>query len=229
MRPVDRQFRLARLWSNRVLRDIAPRLPGDIVNVSGWDDRDKEGGRYRDYFSAATSYSLTNYSGERGLQQQPNEHFLDLTATVPSALAGRFDVVFNHTTLEHIFEVRTAFRNLCELSRDIVLVIVPFAQVQHENESFGDFWRFTPTCLRHLYRENGLSVIYEAENRDRNAATYLLFVGSRNPERWAGKLPAYQPLERSADWIGRTPIRQTVAALLTGKWHQLGRRQADAA
>jgi hypothetical protein len=222
----DRQFRTARLWSNRELQRLAPCFAGEVVNVSGWDDRDKEGRRYRDYFTGSTEYFLTNYSGERGLQQQPNEFFVDLTAPLPAELQQRFDVVFNHTTLEHIFEVRAAFRNLCAMSRDVVLVIVPFAQVQHENGSFGDFWRFTPTCLRQLYAENGLTVIYEAENYDRNAATYLLFAGAKHPERWSGKLPVYRPLERSASWIGATPMRDTFAALLTGNWRRLRRDAA---
>jgi hypothetical protein len=217
----DRAFRTARLWSNRELKQVAKVFTGEVVNVSAWDDRDKDGGRYRDYFTGATGYFTTNYSGERGLQQQPNEYFLDLTGEVPAELRQRFDVAFNHTTLEHVFEVRKAFRNLCELSRDVVIVIVPFAQVQHETSSFGDFWRFTPTCLRRLYEENGLTVIYEAENRDHNAATYLLFAGSRQPARWRDKLPTYVPLERSANWIGATPVRDAVVSLLTGKWHRL--------
>jgi hypothetical protein len=223
----DRAFRTARLWSNRELQRIAPAFTGDVVNVSGWDDRDKAGRKYREYFTQATTYSLTNYAGERGLQQQPNEHFLDLTQPLPEELHQRFDVVFNHTTLEHIFEVRTAFRHLCEMSRDVVMVVVPFAQVQHENGSFGDFWRFTPTCLRHLYAENQLQVIYEAENRDVNAATYLLFAGARHPERWQGRLPAYLPLSQSAGWIGATPIRDAALAILTGKFHRLKRFQAE--
>jgi hypothetical protein len=226
----DRAFRMARLWSNHELRQIAGVFTGDVVNVSAWDDRDKAGARYRDYFSSATAYFTTNYSGERGLQQQPNEYFLDLTGDVPAELRQRFDVAFNHTTLEHVFEVRKAFRNLCNLSRDVVIVIVPFAQVQHENSSFGDFWRFTPTCLRRLFDENGLNVIYEAENRDRNAATYLLFVGSRHPERWQNRLPEFAPLERSASWIGATPVRDAVVSLFTGKWHRLWKPpQRDAA
>lgn len=226
----DRAFRTARLWSNRELRRIAGLFPGEVVNVSGWDDRDKEHGHYRDYFSAATEYYLTNYSGERGFQQQNKEYFLDLTADLPAELQQRFDVVFNHTTLEHIFEVRKAFQNLCTMSRDVVMVIVPFAQVQHEIGSFGDFWRFTPTCLRALFQENGLQVVYEAENYDRNAATYLLFVGARHPERWQAQLPAYEPLEQSARWIGHTPLRDAFHSLVTFKWHRLGRsRRKEAA
>jgi len=224
----DRAFRTARLWSNEQLRVIAPVFTGDIVNVSAWDDRDKDGGRYCDYFTGATEYFTTNYKGERGLQQRPNEFFLDLTGEVPAELRQRFDVAFNHTTLEHVFEVRTAFRNLCTLSRDVVIVVVPFAQVQHETQSFGDFWRFTPTCLRQLYAENGLEVIYESENRNRNEAVYLLFAGARHPERWRHRMPEYRPLDRSAAWIGATPIRDAVISLVTLKWHRLrgGKKEA---
>ncbi len=199
---VDRRFRLPRLWSNRELRTIASCFDGDIVNVSAWDDRDKEGGRYKDYFMKASSYSYTNYRGYRGFQGQENEYLLDLTADVPESLKGRFDVVFNHTTLEHIFEVRSAFSNLCTLSRDVVIVIVPFAQVQHESDDWRDFWRFTPTCLRRLYEENGLTVIYEAESPHRDSAVYLLAVGSRHPERWKDHLPSYEPVRNAGRWIG---------------------------
>ena len=41
-----------RQWSNDVLRSLVPYLREStrVVNVSGWEDRDKEGGHYRDYF-----------------------------------------------------------------------------------------------------------------------------------------------------------------------------------
>ena len=125
----------------------------------------------------------------------------------------RFDVVFNHTTLEHIFDVRRAFANLCRLSRDVVIVVVPFAQQQHETASFGDYWRFTPSCLRQLYAENGLSVLYEGESPHADAASYLFFVGSRHPERWRGRLPTGPPIGTAGRWIGR-PRWAPAAALL---------------
>ena len=209
----DRRFRLARVWSNRELARLAPLLAGDVVNVSAWDDRDKEGGKYRSYFTQATSYSTTNYSGQRGVQGNPHEHFLDLTGQLPSELAGKFDVVFNHTTLEHVFDVRTAFANLCQMSRDVVLVVVPFAQVQHECDSFRDFWRFTPSCLRFLYEENGLSMIYHSESGDRDAAIYLLSIGVRHPERWTGKLPASPGSYPAGKWLGRSLLAATAESL----------------
>lgn len=198
----DRQHRLPRLWSNRQLRLIAPLFSGDIVNVSAWDDRDKEGAHYKDYFVNASSYSYTNHGGCRGFQGMANEYSLDLTGEVPDELKERFDVVFNHTTLEHIFDVRKAFANLCTLSRDSVLVIVPFAQAQHESDDWKDYWRFTPTCLRTLYEENGLCVVYEAESPYRNSAIYLLSIGSRQPDRWRGRLPVCQPLRECGAWLG---------------------------
>lgn len=172
------------------------------MNVSAWDDRDKEGGHYKDYFVSLSSYYYTNYTGYRGFQGMENEYLLDLTSDVPESLKRKFDAVFNHTTLEHIFDIRRAFANLCELTKDIVIIIVPFAQIQHESDPYSDYWRFTPTCLHQLFKESGLSVVYEAESPHRNSAIYLLFVASRNPNRWRNQLPAYRPIKEAGSWMG---------------------------
>lgn len=209
----DRTFLAARRWSNREIATIARCFTGSVVNVSGWDDRDKEGRRYEQYFSRASQYQRTNYPGDRGYRGDPNEVLLDLTAELPSELRGRYDVAFNHTTLEHIFDVRKAFANLCAISRDVVIVVVPFSQLQHESASWGDYWRFTPTCLRRLFQENGLTTIYEAESPTRNAAIYLIFVGSRHPECHLGKLPKYRPIQQAGKWIGASLLNSGVAFL----------------
>jgi len=199
---VDRKYDKARMWSNDVLRQIAPIFSGEIANVSGWDDRDKEGRSYNDYFSGHAAYFLTNYPGHCGFSSRPGEIELDLTGDLPESLLQRFDVVFNHTTFEHIFEVRKAFANFCAMTRNVAIVVVPFSQVQHESDSWGDYWRFTPTCLRRLFAENGLDVVYEAESRDQSGAVYLLFVGSRQPEIYNDRLPAYREIEIAGAWIG---------------------------
>jgi len=221
---VDRRYDIARRWSNRELRKLAPLFAGAVVNVSGWDDRDKEGSKYRTYFTAATSYRRTNYAGKCGYQGDPDEEPLDLTQALPDRLRGRFDVVFNHTTLEHIFDVRAAFSNLCALSRDVVIVVVPFSQVQHETDSFGDFWRFTPTCLRRLFADEGFTVIYEAESPHRDAAIYLLFVASRHPETHRGRLPRWRPVERAGKWIGARPVVSAYQFLANKARRALGLR-----
>lgn len=187
----ERQFRLARQWSNRQLREIGHLFSGDVVNVSGWLDEDKEGSSYRDYFPNARSYSVTNMSGYRGHQGGKREILLDLESDLPADLIGQFDIVLNHTTLEHIFDVQKAITNLCLLSRDVVIIVVPFMQVEHYGHDFLDYWRFTLPSLRRSYEANGLSVIYESANTSKNASIYVISVGSRYPGRWKDELPLF--------------------------------------
>lgn len=193
---------MARKWSNRVLKKIAPLFSGEVVNISGWKDMDKEGGYYKNYFTHASGYSITNYCGTKGLQHQKNEFALDLTEELPKNLYRRFDVAFNHTTLEHIFNVPKAFSNICNTSKDIVIIVVPFSQTQHETDSWKDYWRFTPSCIRALFKNNGLEVIYEEESPYKHSAIYLLVVGTRYPERWKDRMPQFKPISSSGKWIG---------------------------
>jgi hypothetical protein len=75
---MDKKFRVPRVWSNQELKKFAPLFKGSIVNVSAWKDWDKENKRYKDYFSSAAEYWMTNYQGERGFQGNfENEYFLD--------------------------------------------------------------------------------------------------------------------------------------------------------
>lgn len=137
-------------WSNRELRGFAHLFTGDLINVSAWRDQDQEGDLYRNYFSNANTYTISNYDGWRGVEDQVADALvIDLTEPLPQNLQRAFDVVFNRTTLEHIFRVEKAFRNLCALSRDIVIVVVPFLQHLHGPED-GDFWRFSPYSIRWL-------------------------------------------------------------------------------
>ena len=206
------------------MRLLAPVFGGDVVNVSGGTDQDKQGSHYRDYFSAAASYSITNYGPDtfRGFEGRDGEILLDLEGELSSELHGRFDVALSHTVLEHVFELRRAFRNLCLLTRDVAVVCVPVAQVQHESKDFGDYWRFMPGGLRRLFAENEMTVIYEAVNNDPDAATYLISVGARNPETWKGRMPEWSPVHKAADWIGRMPppagIRQLIRDRIIRLW-----------
>uniref|UniRef100_A0A832A020 Methyltransferase domain-containing protein n=1 Tax=Desulfacinum infernum TaxID=35837 RepID=A0A832A020_9BACT len=213
---VDRLFRLPRAWSNRELEKMAHLFYGDVVNVSAWKDEDKEGRRYRDYFINAASYWVTNWRSEaRGFQNYPNEIFLDLEQELALELVGRFDVVFNHTTLEHVFNVFKAFENLCLLSRDIVMVCVPFLQPYHTD--YGDFWRFSPMAVKRLYEANGLHVLYINWNRHRMSSVYVFAVGSKNPGRWQGRFPESPALDERL-WHPGEGIGYSA---LPNMWHRL--------
>lgn len=190
-----------RAWSNLELKKVARHFGGDVINLSGWEDKDKEGGFYKDYFPKAKSYTISNYSPSHSNHHAKEIH-LDLEAPLPKKLEREFDTVLSHTNLEHVFDVFTAFDNHCKLSRDVVIVIVPFIQQQHETEEFKDYWRFTPSCLRALFERSGLTTIYEAFNDEPNTVNYLLFVGSRNPKKWRKLVPAYEELYQIAKWAG---------------------------
>lgn len=200
-------FRLPRIWANSILREIAPAFRGEIINVSGWDDRDKEDKHYRDYFSGACSYYISNYQGERGVDSAAaqTDFVVDLSVPLPREYTRRFDVVFNHTTLEHIFDVELAFSNLCAMSKDIVIIVVPFAQELHYTSSYGDYWRFTPMSIRSLFEKNQMTSVYEACGPVTNNSVYLVMVGSRNPDKWQNNLPDWSPITSVGKILSYTP------------------------
>jgi hypothetical protein len=184
----ERKFRAARVWSNKVLREIAHLFNGDIINVSEWEDGDKRGGFYRNYFTKANSYTVSNYSGDMGFQNKENEILLDLEKELDEKYISKYDVVFNHTVLEHIFDVDTAFKNLCLMSKDIVIVVVPFLQEMHYSNSYKDYWRFTPFALKKMFEKNGMKLVFIDANNSKNESIYILAVGSKNPNKWTNYL-----------------------------------------
>lgn len=181
---MDKKFRVPRVWSNRELEKFGHLFSGKGVNVSGWKDIDKEGKKYRDYFSNISEYWITNYKSEaRGFQgDQENEIFLDLEEDLDESMHGKFDVVFNHTVLEHIFDVNKAFENLCKLSNDIVIVVVPFLQEQHAE--YGDYWRFTPLAVEKLFQKNSMDMIYINYNDASDDSIYIFAIGTKDKNKW---------------------------------------------
>ena len=184
----ERKFRSARIWSNKILGEIAPLFDGDIINVSGWQDSDKRGRFYKDYFTNASSYTISNYSGDMGYQNKEREILLDLEKELDKSLLSKFDVVLSHTVLEHIFEVEKAFHNLCLMSRDIVIVVVPFLQEMHYTDDYKDYWRFTPFALRAMFQKNSMKLIFIEANDEKNKSIYVLAVGSKDPLKWKNRL-----------------------------------------
>ena len=120
---VDSKFRKPRIWSNKELIKFKDFFYGDALNVSGWQDLDKEGSTYRNkYFVNCDNYYISNFkSSDRGYQGNlRNEFFLDLESNLPKELLFKFNIVFNHTTLEHVFNFKKAFENICNLSNDLL-------------------------------------------------------------------------------------------------------------
>ncbi len=189
-----------RRWSNTTLRKISPLFTGDVVNVSGWKDQDKQGGTYKTYFTSANRYSITNYWGtsapDDGIE---GSLFLDLTGELPPELEKSHDVAFCHTVLEHVADIEASFRNLARITRDVLIVIVPFMQDEHFSPGlYGDYWRFTPHGLSRLFEINGMTTVSMQYNSNPWYPIYLLGVGAFNPERWKDRMPAPYPESQRA-------------------------------
>lgn len=197
----------ARRWSNRQLRRFGSLFNGDVINVSAGADRDKEGGRYRDYFSAARSYRTSNFNHDP--EGDANQLLLDLSVGRGGCgeRTGQFDVVFSHTVLEHIYNIDQAVQNLCAMTRDCVITIVPALQSYHHNEPiFKDFWRFSPFTLIELFKAEGLSTIYLDWNSAPVGNVYLFHIATRSPDRWQDVI--------------RMPSRHCQETEGPGYWHQ---------
>ncbi|MHA1757183.1 MAG: hypothetical protein ACTSVV_10470 [Promethearchaeota archaeon] len=202
----DRKFRLSREWSNQELQKFAKLFRGDVINVSGWKDLDKQGNKYKNYFSNCSSYFISNHlKSGKGFENHLNEFKLDLTDDLEKKFVERFDVVFNHTTLEHIFDFHKAFKNLCLMSKDIVILIVPFLQQAH-GEGFDDYWRFTPKALELLFKKNGLKIIYSSYNNHKRSSVYIFCIASKNPNKWTEIIKNDQPKEKKI-WLDPYPLR----------------------
>ncbi|MBI4843560.1 MAG: hypothetical protein HY809_04465 [Nitrospirae bacterium] len=192
MRRARRNHIRAREWSNDELRKVAGFFDGAVINVSGWRDEDKTGGLYRDYFSKASSYTVSNFSGRKGSSDGIGDVFIDLEGEVPPDLRRRYQAAFSHTTLEHIYDIRRGIANICSLSHDSVILVTPFLQAVHDMEgSFGDFWRPTPMCISRMLEEEGFETIYQSSNDNPWHVVYVFTVASRKPGLYKGRLPSF--------------------------------------
>lgn len=182
------KFRIPRIFSNNELKKFSHLFVGKVVNVSGWTDEDKQGSFYKDYFANRTEYWITNFKADqKGLRGQSNEIFLDLEAELDHELIGRFDVAFNHTVLEHVYDFQKAFKNISLISRDVVIVVVPYIQQLH-GSGYSDYWRFTPLAMKRMYTNNGLKLRYCSANGWDKASIYLVCIGYRD-NKWDALIP----------------------------------------
>lgn len=200
----NRKWQIQRRWSNQELKKFSHLFTGEIINVSAWKDNDKEGSKYKDYFINAKSYFISNSESHfRGFQGFENEINLDLTQELDNKYINKFDVVFNHTTLEHIYNVRIAFKNLCLLSKDIVIIVVPFLQEMHGKY---DYWRFTPVTIKKLFEENNFRLLYLNFNHHKYSSVYIFAIGSKNPEKWKDKINFKFKYKMNGEYCGSRAI-----------------------
>ena len=184
-----------RVRSNDEIRRLGPIFNGDILNLSGWKDNDKEGGCYRQYFPNARSYTISNYGSEVGASGT-TEKELDLSIPYDGGI-GTYDLVFNHTVLEHVYPTKIVFDNLSLLSRDAILTVVPFVQEMHGVcGSFADYFRYSPLAIERLFAERGFHTVYVSWNEDYPFMNvYVIHLASKMPERYYGVVPPRKKIQ----------------------------------
>ncbi len=175
-----------REFSNAILRYYAPLFTGKVINVSGWNDSDFENGFYKTYFTKATKYFVSNAPDcdTKGVGSYTNEILIDLEKVLDPGLEKKFDVVFNHTTLEHVFDLDTAFRNLCLLSRDVVIIVVPTLQHIHTKSGFGDYNRPTPLGIAKYFEKYDFENVVIQSNEQPFSPIYCFAIATRKGSKY---------------------------------------------
>ena len=101
---------------------------------------------------------------------------MNWTLKVSNSLKGKFDAVFNHTTLEHVYDFQQAFRHLCELSK--ISSLLSFCNAT--DTSNCRFWRLlapTTMTIARLFLENGFEPLVIKCNDQPFAPVYCFAIG----------------------------------------------------
>jgi Methyltransferase domain len=134
-----------RIESNAWLRQAAAGISGDVLSIGSRDDRDGEGGFYRNYFSSAKSYTTSDIGGAVDL-------CLDVRR-METIVDGRYACVFCSGVLEHVDDFRAGLEELTRIlaKGGTLLLGLPFRQAIHDAPC--DFWRFTKYAIDYMLKD----------------------------------------------------------------------------
>jgi SAM-dependent methyltransferase len=134
--------------SNRWLRRNCADVKGHVLSIGSEYDKDGEGGFYRDYFPAASSYTTSEVSSHFG-----TDLVVDVRA-MPDIGTGSYDAVYCSGVLEHVDDFHSAIREITRILKadGLLLLGLPFRQAIHMRPH--DYWRFTEFGIRRLLEGN---------------------------------------------------------------------------
>lgn len=138
--------------SNKLIKNWARFIKGNVLSVGSGTDDDGTGRAYRTYFTEANSYTTS----------EPFENeYCDLVLDVRdmgSIDTASFDAVFCYCVLEHVDDFAAGFRECCRVlkSGGKLILGLPFMQKMHKVPQ--DFWRFTEYAIRYQLDLNGMTV-----------------------------------------------------------------------
>jgi SAM-dependent methyltransferase len=132
-------------------------LPAGMLtrtNVPGWMGTPRESNT-----SDVAFFHQLGVSSLHAMDVEPFEGaevIWDLNQPIPERLRAQFDFVIDSGTLEHVFDVRTALRNVVNLLR-------PGGRIVHlspaNNHCNHGFFQFSPTLFADFYEANRFSAV----------------------------------------------------------------------
>jgi SAM-dependent methyltransferase len=122
-------------------------IQGGVLSIGSQQDGDREGGRYRDYFARAHSYTTSEVTAEAGA-----DLVLDVRR-MPEIADESYDCIFCSGVLEHVDDYQAALSEMTRVLRrgGTLLLGVPFRQAIHNAPL--DYWRFTDGAIRFLLKD----------------------------------------------------------------------------
>lgn len=87
-----------------------------------------------------------------------NELIIDLNLPIDEAFHCKYDLVIDTGTLEHCFNVGTAFMNMCSLVKvgGYLITAAPMSKMNH------GFWNFSPCVYDNFFSKNKFSIEFIA-------------------------------------------------------------------
>jgi SAM-dependent methyltransferase len=117
--------------------------------------------RYSRNLHQRSLFEFLGYSKDNILSLDVNDYegcdiVHDLNNPIPDSLRGRFDVVFDSGSVEHVFSTKDAFFNLARLCRagGIVVQFEPVDMINH------GFVNFNSYIFQDFYESNGFECLY---------------------------------------------------------------------
>lgn len=128
--------------------DIKPRVPN-------WDGPRLS--RFTNAQTVLTTLGASSVSVADCSSYENPDYIIDLNNTVDSNLHGKFDVIIDAGTLEHIFDIPTALESLSKMLKhggQIILFLPSSGMVDH------GFYSISPTLLFDYFGNNGFDNIH---------------------------------------------------------------------
>lgn len=134
--------------SNTLLRQLCAPLAGHILSIGSGTDADKEGGLYREYFPAGTSYRRIDC--DRRLRPDILGDIQNLRGLVPDQ---NCDVVFSVWALEHVPNVQAALAEIHRVLRPGGTFVFGLPLNRDFHAFPHDYHRFTRDGIEELLRD----------------------------------------------------------------------------